>query len=142
MINIKKLLSICSFLALGLFLSGCTLGVGLGGGTSAPAAGEFVKGGVVKGFPDLPLYKDAQVVESYGSANAFGATFIAKESIAKVVNFYNTALPQLGWQSNVSQTNTTNYVFDIKNETYTGSIIVNTAADNKSTAITMSVAVR
>lgn len=141
--HVSKSLRVLAILAIGLFLSGCTAGIGLGGGgAKAPASGEFLKGDVVKGFPDLPLYKDAQVIESYGSVSAYGASFIAKENLAKVVDFYNTSLPQLGWNANVSQNSATSYVFDIKNETYAGSVIVNTAADDRHTAITISVAVR
>ena len=139
---VSKHLSLFAILAISLFLSGCSLGIGGGGGAKVPAAGEFVKGAVVKDFPNLPLFQDAQVIESYGSTSAYGASFIAKESLAKVVNFYNSSLPQLGWQVNVSQSSSTNYVFDIKDETYTGSVIVNTASDSRSTAITMSVAAR
>lgn len=115
----------------------------LGTKSKAPSAGEFVKGAVIKGFPsDLPLYDKAQTVESYGSKDAFGASFIADADLAKVVNFYNASLPKLGWQSVLSQRSQTNYVFDIKNDTLAGSVIVNVASDGKKTAITMAIAAR
>jgi hypothetical protein len=135
-----------SFLAVALFLvpfvlSACVPSVG--NKQKAPVAGEFVEAGIVKGFPsNLPLYEKSQIIESYGSREAFGASFIADAGLADVINFYNTALPQLGWQSTLSQKTKTNYIFSIKNDTYSGSVIVNTAGDGKKTAITMEVAVR
>lgn len=115
----------------------------LGTSDKAPPAGEFVQGVIVSGFPqNLPLFEDAQIVESYGSSEAFGASFIAKGDFNRVVNFYNGALPELGWQSTLRKWSETNYQFDIKNDTYVGTVVVNTAADGKKTAITMAVELR
>lgn len=135
---IKKILPL---LILPFLLSACVPSVG--SKSKAPAIGEFVKNGIVKGFPsNLPLYEKAQVVESYGSQDAFGASFIADADPAKVVNFYNLALTQLGWQVKLRQPSATSYVFEIKNDTYSGSVIVNPAADGKKTAITIEVGQR
>ena len=50
---------------------------------------EFLKGAVVKGFPQTPLVKGAQVLESYSNKGNFGASFISDESLSKVINFYS-----------------------------------------------------
>ncbi|MDP2632950.1 MAG: hypothetical protein Q8P25_04500 [Candidatus Curtissbacteria bacterium] len=113
------------------------------GGGSAPKTEEFASGKVVKGFPDsIPLYKGSLIIESYGGTSGYGASFMSDDNLAKVVNFYNQALPQLGWTVNPKQASQTNYVYEIKNETNSGQVIVNTAADGKKTAITMSVGER
>lgn len=137
-ILISRVIFFACVICLSFILSACVPSIG--GGTRAPETGQFVKGGVVKGFPtNIPLYKNAQIVETYGSKDSFGGSFVAKDSLAKVVNFYNTGLPQLGWNVNLKQVTDTNYVFDIKGDTFGGTIIVNTAADGKTTAITVSV---
>ena len=131
-----KVFFLLIFFSFSVFLSACV--PNLGGGAKAPEKGEFVKGAVVKGFPsNLPLYDKAVAVESFGSTEEFGASFVSDADLADVVKFYNTALPQLGWQANLSQKSETNYVFDIKNDVYSGSVIVNVASDNEKTAITM-----
>src|SRR3990167_3686882 len=109
MLGAKKLKSGLLIFALFLIpiaLSGCF--PSLGGGGRAPAAGEFVKGGIVKGFPGtVPLYKEAVVVESYGDKDSYGASFITSDDLAKVVNYYNTALGTLGWNSELRQVSET-----------------------------------
>jgi len=111
-------------------------------GSSSTPTGEYVKGSVVKGFPaNIPLYKGAKVIESYGNQGSYGATFTSSDSLSKVVDFYNK-LPQLGWDTTISQPSATNFVYDVKGGTFIGEVIVNTAADGKTTAITVSLANR
>ncbi len=125
------------FIALAsLILSGCLPTIG---NIKAPSEkGEFVKGEVVKGFPPLPLYPKAQVIETYGSKAGYGGSFVSQDALTKVVNFYGPALSQLGWQTTLRQKSQTSYVYEIKNNTYNGEVIINTASDGKQTAITMS----
>lgn len=120
--------------ALPFVLAGCSLGVGGADGSKD----EFVKGAVAKGFPNLPLYPKSQVVESYAYQGDFGASFVVGKSLADVTKFYQEFLPKSGWESSASQVAQDNYVFDVKNSEYEGRIIVNTAADSKKTAITIS----
>ena len=137
----KYLLMMTILLTCSMVLSACipTLNTN-GGGVKSE---EFTKGKVVRGFPaDLPLYKGAQVIESYGGVSGYGASFIVDESLVKVVNFYNQTLSQSGWTVIAKQQSETNYVFEIKNDKNRGQVIVNTAADGKKTAITMSVSSR
>jgi len=103
---------------------------------------EFLKGAVVKGFPQTPLVKGAQVLESYSNEGNFGAAFISDESLSEVVNFYSDSLKQLGWEATLKKRSDTNYIFEIKNATQKGSVIVNTAADGKKTAISIFVSPR
>lgn len=126
-------------LLVSLLLTGCLPKVGTSG---QEGSGEYIKGEVVGGFPPLPLYEGAQVVESYGYQGAFGATFMTGDDLGKVVNFYNDSLPKLGWDMVVNARSQTNYVFEVKNVQSSGEIIVNTAADGKKTAITMAVGPR
>ncbi len=105
--------------------------------SASGATGEFVKGQVIGGFPNLPLYPKAQVLETYGSKEGYGGSFVTQDALAKVVNFYSPALSQLGWEILLRQKSQTNYVYEIKNNTYTGEVIINTAADGKQTAITV-----
>ena len=120
-----------------LFLVGCLPSVGPSGVTKGSE--EFVKGSVVRGFPSLPLYPKAGVLESYGSNGKYGASFITNDSLAKVVKFYNDSFKKLGWNVTVSERSETNYVFSVKNDEYRGEVIVNRTADGKKTAITMAV---
>lgn len=122
-----------------LILSGCIPRVGTSG---QEGSGEYVRGKVVEGFPPLPLYEGAQVVESYSYQGTFGATFETSDDLGKVINFYNESLPKLGWDMVVDAKSQTNYVFEIKNVQNKGEIIVNIAADGKKTAITMAVGPR
>jgi len=127
------------FLISSIFLTGCLPNIGSSGGPAD--ADEFVKGQIVRGFPPLPAYENAKVIESYGKDNNFGATIVTNDDLAKVVNFYQDGLELLGWEVSVSGAGT-NFVFDIKNEKNIGSIIINTAADNRRTVITIAVSSR
>ena len=134
---IKKLIV---FLFISIVLSGCLPSVSKK--TGKENAGEFVKGAVVEDFPNLPLYKGAKVIETYGQDKKYGGSFIVADSPEKVVNFYVKSLPAGGWQSTLAQNSGSNYVFSISNPGFSGEIIVNRAADGKQTAITISVVPR
>src|SRR3989338_8123013 len=82
--------------------------------------GEFVKGAVVAGFPNLPLYPGAKVIETFQQNKKYGGSFVVKDDLAKVVNFYAKSLPTSGWQSSVSQKSGSNYVFSINNASLSG----------------------
>ena len=129
-------------LVLAVSLSACVPNLGSSGGGSAAKPGTFEKGKAVKGFPSLPLYPKAQIIESYGSTTSFGASAISDDSISKVLDFYNLSLGQLGWEFKLNQNSETNFSFDVKNNKQQGTVIVNTAADGKKTAITISIAPR
>ncbi len=118
-----------------LFVTGCLPNIGTEKELSSK--GEFIKGEIVSGFPNLPLHGRAEVIESYGDGANFGASFIVDEDLAKVVSFYGTGLEGLGWEYTLSQRSATNYVFDFKNVEHAGQIIVNTASDGKTTAISV-----
>ena len=98
---------------------------------------EFIKGKAVSGFPNMPRYPKSQLLESVNDNNSFGVSFISEENIQKVVDFYTNSLPQTGWESTFVKKTETNYVFEIRNATYSGEVIVNTASDGKSTAISV-----
>jgi len=133
---IKKLFLLFAF---ALVLSGCTGGF-VGGASNAKAdALSWEKGKAVKGFPAVPVYPNARILESFGYSNQWGASYISDKKLTDIVKFYQDSLAQLNWQGDLSKKAETNYVFDIKNDKYTGQIIVNTAADNKKIAITISV---
>lgn len=134
---IKKLIVL--FL-ISIALSGCLHGVSQKSGQKN--TGEFVKGTVVAGFPNLPLYSGAKVIETYGKDKKYGGSFIVADSLEKVVSFYAKSLPAGGWQNTLAQKASSNYVFSINNVSLSGEITVNTAADGKQTAITISVAPR
>ncbi len=134
---IKKLALV---IVLSTLLSACL--PNLGGGPSGPPAATFSQGQVPSGFPPLPLYPKSKVLEGYGANNAFGASVVTDDSITKVLDFYNKSFGPLGWKFKLRQVETNNYVFDVDNSTYSGVVIVNTAADGKKTAITLSVSPR
>ncbi|OGD95109.1 hypothetical protein A3F02_02400 [Candidatus Curtissbacteria bacterium RIFCSPHIGHO2_12_FULL_38_9b] len=125
-----------------LFLTGCVPNIGLGGREETILTEQFVEGKVVEGFPALPLFPKSEVIESYGKDGKYGAAFISSGDLVKVVNFYNDSLPRSGWQVSLKQQSETNYFFEIKNDQLEGAIIINTAADGKKTAITISTAPR
>ncbi len=122
-----------------LILSGCIPNVGTSG---QQGTGEYVKEKVVDGFPALPFYQDSEVIESYGFGGAYGASFITGDDLQKVVKFYNDSLPKLGWDSELAPKSQTNYVWRVKNQEYSGEVIVNTTSDGEATAINMSVSSR
>ncbi|MBI3341989.1 hypothetical protein HY024_02605 [Candidatus Curtissbacteria bacterium] len=137
-LQVSKVVKILVVLALPLVLSGC-IPFGLTGGDSGGGnSDQFVKGAVAPGFPPVPLIPKAQTVESYGNNGVYGASFVSSESLSKVVNFYNENLQKGGWESQLSQSSSSNFVFNIKNDKYAGTILVNSSADPKKTAITMS----
>lgn len=120
-------------------LSGCVPSVGQ---PDTIGKDEYIRGAVVAGFPQLPLYKGAQVVESYGFEGKFGASYLTGDDVSKVVKFYSETLPTLGWEASALASGANSFTFNIKSETQQGTIIVNTAADGKSTAISISVSPR
>ncbi|MBI2599116.1 hypothetical protein HYW40_02780 [Candidatus Curtissbacteria bacterium] len=128
------------FLLIGVpvLLSGCLPRVGQ---DSAGGKDEYIKGAVAPGFPALPSYEGAEIVESYGFSGKFGAIFMANDDLDKVVKFYGDSLPKLGWETSLEETSA-NFVFQIKNEKQEGSVIVNTAQDGRTTAITIAVSPR
>jgi hypothetical protein len=131
-------------ITMSLILSGCLPKAFLSTSSSGAVgqAGVFIQGKAVKGFPALPLYPKAKLLESYGANSTYGASAISGDGLSKIVDFYNKSLPPLGWELQLVQNSQTNFVFDIKNSSQQGVVIVNTAADGKKTAITISVASR
>ena len=122
---------------LSLLLAGCSFAQ-LQKDPEALQSEEFVKGAVVKGFPSIPLPTSAKPIESYGRDKKYGASFISTDSLKKVVDFYSNGLAIGGWEGNLRQVSESNFVFDIKNPANAGTVIINTAADGKQTAITIS----
>ncbi len=98
---------------------------------------DYLKGAVVEGFPTLPAYAGAQVVESYGNKGYYGASFVTGDGVNKVVKYYSENLKKLGWEAKLTQPSQNYYVIEVKNDKNQGSIIINTAADGKKTAISM-----
>lgn len=125
-------------LIISVFLSGCFPGLSNGPEGVSTKPGEFAKGKAVKGFPQLPLYPEAKIIESYGSGNSYGASAYTEDEIGKVVAFYETSLEALGWETTLAEQPVGYYNFDIKNQKQKGSVIVNRAADGKTVAITLS----
>ncbi len=125
---------------LAIALGGCFPGVG--GKTNSSKGTDFVKGGAVAGFPNLPFYEKAKIIETYGSGGGYGGSAITDDEISKVVEFYNKNLGLAGWEFNLRQKETNHFIFDVNNSQYQGMIIVNVASDGKKTAITLSVSKR
>lgn len=137
----KKILAVAILFLTSIVLSACIPTIGTP--ETAGEKGEFAKGKIVRGFAgNVPLYKEAVPVETYASEDAFGGSFISEDSLSGVLKFYQETLPKLGWETAVSSLTEANYVLDIKNQEYRGSVIVNVAADGRSTAITIAVAKR
>lgn len=131
---IKKLIIVLAF---SFFAAGCIPRLGNDG--TVVSQSEFIKGKPVSGFPNLPRFPKSQLLESVNDNNSFGASFISEENIQKVVDFYSSSLTATGWESTLVKKTVANYVFEIKNAAYSGEVIVNTASDGKSTAISVSV---
>ena len=129
---IRKVIIVFAF---SFLLTGCI--PKLGGDGGATSQSEFIKGKAISGFPNMPRYPKSQLLESINDNNSFGASFISEENFQKVVDFYSSSLPATGWESTLVKKTETNYVFEIKNATYSGEVIVNTASDGKSTAISV-----
>ena len=127
---IKKLIIVLAF---SFFATGCIPRLGNDG--TVVSQSEFIKGKAVSGFPNVPRYPKSQLLESINDNNSYGVSFIAEENIQKVVDFYSSSLTATGWESTFVKKTEANYVFEIKNATYSGEVIVNTASDGKSTAI-------
>lgn len=126
--------------AVPLFLAACLPRIG--GGGQETVKEEYLKGKVVSGFPNVPLYPKSQVIESYGNKNSYGASFFVDEDLKKVLDFYRSSLASTGWEASEVKKAADNYVFEVKNKDYRGQVIVNAASDGKQTAITISVASR
>src|SRR4030043_1836796 len=97
-----------------ILLSGCIPKLG-GGDDSVSSKDEFIKGKPISGFPNIPRFPKAEIIESVENEGSFGATFVTGEGVDKVVNFYNEALPQLGWELQLGGTGEPDYSFRIKN---------------------------
>ena len=134
---IKKLALV---VVLSLTLSACL--PNLGGSGGPVSSGKFLVGQIPNGFPNLPIYKKAKILEGYGLNNKFGVSALTGDSLTKVLDFYNKSLGPGGWNFKLRQASTSNYVFDVNNSTYNGTVIINTAADGKSTAISIALAPR
>ena len=129
----KKLLLV---LVSSLILTACS-GFGVRSEKGPKADGEFAKGQIVMGFPNIPAYPESKIIESYGQEGKFGVSSISEEELAKVVNFYAPALSRLGWQNSLTKNSETNFEYEISNDEFKGSVIINTAADGESTAISV-----
>ncbi len=112
---------------------------GGGGSTDSP---EYAKGEVVKGFPGLPRYPKSQVIETFGQRGSYGGSFVSGDDLAKVVKFYSDNLPKLGWETQFRQQSQANFLFEVKSSKIAGTITVNTAADGKTTAISIATSPR
>lgn len=102
----------------------------------------FVKGAVMKKFPPVPIYPETEIIESYSSSENYGATSVVDDTLDKVVDFYQKAFVQLGWENSLIRQTESNYILDFKSPQYRGSVTVNTASDNKKTAISVVVSPR
>ena len=129
---IKKIIIVLAF---SFFATGCLPRLASDGGATSQS--EFIKGKAISGFPNMPRYPKSQLLESINDDNSYGASFISEENIQKVVDFYSNFLPQTGWESTFVKKTETHYVFEVKNTDYSGEVIVNTASDGKSTAISV-----
>jgi len=129
---IKKIIIVLLF---SFFASGCLPKFTSDEGVQSQS--EFIKGKAVSGFPNLPRYPKSQLLESINDNNSFGVSFISEEDIQKVVDFYSSSLPQTGWESTFFKKTETNNVFEVKNADFSGEIIISTASDNQSTAISV-----
>jgi len=129
---IKKIIIVFAF---SFLLAGCIPKLSNDGTVTSQS--EFVKGKAVSGFPNIPRYPKSQLLESINDNNSFGASFISEESFQKVVDFYSSSLIATGWESIPIKKTETNYAFEIKNAAYSGEVIINTASDGKSTAISV-----
>ena len=136
MIKKKFLPTLSIFLILPLILAACL--PSLGPSDKSEGLPDYVQGRVVANFPPIPFYEEATVIESYGYKGTFGASFISSDSVKDVSEFYNRSLAEAGWEVN-SEAVERGYLFKVKNEKYQGEVIVNSASDDKKTAITMAI---
>jgi len=129
---IKKVIVVLAF---SFLVSGCI--PNLQTDDAEVSQSQFIKGKAVAGFPDMPRYPKAQLLESIDDKGSFGASFIVDEELQKVVDFYFGSLPQFGWEvTDIKKTDSRN-VFEVRNAQYSGEVIINTASDSKSTAISV-----
>ncbi len=103
---------------------------------------QFLKGGIVEKFPGVPIYPEAKIIESYSSGTNFGASAYTEDSLDKVIDFYSNAFMEFRWENNVTVQSTNNYLFEFKSQEFRGTVIVNPASDNASTAITITASPR
>lgn len=131
----KLFLSIFVFLA-AVILSGCVPSVS--GPSGAQKAGKyvFVKGAVASGFPPVPLYPKAQIIESYSGDDNFGLSAYSTDTLDEVVEFYRQSFVQSGWENNLARQGEDSFIFEFKSPDHRGDIIINYTT-NKSTAITI-----
>jgi len=133
-------------IVIGLFLSiivsGCLPTAITKSDNKAVEQGEFAKGEIVRGFPNVPRYPESLVIESIESGGSYGASFISKDSLDKVTTFYSDTLSALGWESQLVKNSESNYEIKIKNSQHEGTITINMAADGSQTAITYSISPR
>lgn len=118
-----------------VILSGCVPSVG----PSTSQKGDkyvFVKGAVASGFPQIPIYPKAQIIESYSTDTSFGALVYSTDTLDEVVEFYRQAFVQNGWENNLARQGEDNFLFEFKSPEHRGDIIINNTT-NKSTAITI-----
>ena len=137
---IQKIFRAIIILAIPLVLAGC-VGFGISD-SSAPAKGEFLKGAVARGFPSVPAYPGVRLGESYGDSRNWGVYSVSSDNLNDVLKFYSENLGKVGWENSLKQLSQNRYIYEIKNAKYQGNIIVNTAADMRSTAITVSLIAR
>lgn len=124
-------------LASPILLSGCIPG---GNGLSVVSSTEksgFVQGAAVKNFPGIPVYPKSKLIESYTDGTNFGGSAYSSESLQKVVDFYTSAFKQLGWENTITRQTNNNFLIEYKSDKNRGEVIINTASDNKRTAITI-----
>jgi len=122
-------------LAFSFFATGCIPKLGNDG--TVVSQSEFIEGKAVSGFPNMPRYPKAQLLESIDDKGSFGASFIVDEELQKVVDFYFGSLPQFGWEvTNIKKADSRN-VFEVRNAQYSGEVVINVASDSKSTAISV-----
>ncbi len=136
---IKKLFLL---LLVSMTLSGCLPSISKFGGEKPVNPGDFAQGRIVSGFPNLPKFPEAQVIESINYQDSYGASFITKDTLDKVLTFYTDSLPQLGWDMQLVKRTETNFLLKVKNVQYEGEITINTASDGVNTAITYSISPR
>lgn len=138
--NIRRFILASLLILCPLALAGCA-GFGVGD-SGTPATGQFLKGEVVRGFPGVPAYPKARLGESYGDGRSWGIYLVSSDKLDKVLKFYSENLGGAGWENTLRQLSQNRYIYEIKNAKYQGTIIVNIAADLKSTAITASLVSR
>lgn len=124
-----------------LILTGCRLNTNLSG-VEKIEKNTFLKGAVVPSFPPVPIYPKAQIIESYSTEENYGASAISDDDLDKVVEFYRQTFVQLSWENSLIRQSANNYLFEFRSQEYRGTVTVNTAADNKKTAISVVVSQR